>query len=116
MNHTAQNSLKASAYLLGLSVDELINVLHNASKVQEIRTASGCPFVLPTREGKEKSAPEVHQPDGQGRRDDSDSFTEPNYANADECQRVVTRLTHSLRYWQIEANYWHGMWENNLKK
>ena len=116
MNHTAQNSLKASAYLLGLSVEELINVLHNASKVQEIRTASGCPFVLPTREGKEEHLPEVHKPIGEGRRVNTDRFEEPNYANADECERAIVRLMHSLDYWQIEADYWHGMWLNNLKK
>lgn len=116
MNHTAQNSLKASAYLLGLSVEELINVLHNASEVKEIRTSSGCPFVLPSREGKEEHLPEVHKPIGEGRRVDTDCFKEPNYANADECKRAVRQLMHSLEYWQIEATHWHGMWLNNLKK
>ncbi len=116
MNHTAQNSLKASAYLLGLSVEELINVLHNASQVQEIRTASGCPFVLPAREGTEKPSPEVRFDDNQRRRTDTDGFTEPNYADADECKRAVTRLVQSVRYWEIEASYWHGMWLNNLQK
>lgn len=115
MNHTAQNSLKASAYLLGLSVEELIDVLHNASKIKEIRTSSGCPFVLPVRQGKEDSIPEVHQSIRQGCRTDTDRFEEPNYADADECKRAVTRLSHSLHYWQIEATYWHGMWLNNLK-
>ena len=115
MNHTAQNSLKASAYLLGLSVEELIDVLHNASKVKEIRTASGCPFVLPVRESKEESPSEVRQPVSEGRRTDTDCFTEPNYANADECKRAVTQLMHSLDYWQIEATYWHDKWLTNLK-
>jgi hypothetical protein len=116
MNHTAQNSLKASAYLLGLSVEELIDVLHNASKTKKIRTASGCPFVLPARESKEKSAPEVCVADNQRRRSDSDVFKEPNYSDANECERAVKQLMHSLDYWQIEANYWHGMWLNNLPK
>jgi hypothetical protein len=115
MNHTAQNSLKASAYLLGLSVEELIDVLHNASKVKEIRTASGCPFVLPVRESKEESPSEVRQPVSEGRRTDTDCFTEPNYANADECKRAVIQLMHSLDYWQIEATYWHDKWLTNLK-
>lgn len=115
MNHTAQNSLKASAYLLGLSVEELINVLHNASKVKEIRTSSGYPFVLPSREGKEESLSEVCESYRQGRRDDTDCFTEPNYANANECKRAVTQLTQALHYWTIEAKHWHGMWLNNLQ-
>lgn len=115
MNHTAQNSLKASAYLLGLSVEELIDVLHNASKVKEIRTASGCPFVLPTRQGKEESLSEVYQSFRQGRRTDTDCFEEPNYANADECKRAVTQLKQALHYWQIEGSYWHGMYLNQIK-
>jgi len=41
MNHNNQNGLKASALLLGLSVEELIQILHNANSVKEIRTASG---------------------------------------------------------------------------
>lgn len=116
MNHTAQNSLKASAYMLGLSVEELIDALHNASKIKEIRTASGHPFVLPTREGKEESLSEVYQSVREGRRTDTDCFTEPNYANADECKRAVTQLMHSLDYWQIEATHWHDKWLNGLKK
>jgi hypothetical protein len=116
MNHTAQNSLKASAYLLGLSVEELINVLHNASKVQEIRTASGCPFVLPAREGKEESLSEVCQSFRQRRRVDTDCFEEPNYANPDECKRAVTQLKDALHYWQIEAKHWHGCWLNQLQR
>jgi len=115
MNHTAQNSLKASAYLLGISVEELIDVLHNASKIKEIRTASGCPFSLPTRESKEESPSEVCQSLREGRRTDTDCFTEPNYANADECKRAVTQLMYSLDYWQIEATYWHDKWLTNLK-
>ena len=115
MNHTQQNSLKGCAYMLGITTQELIDVLHNASKVKEIRTASGCPFVLPTRQGKEESLPEVHKSLGQGRRTDTDCFTEPNYANPDECKRAVTQLMQALHYWQIEATHWHGMWLNNLK-
>lgn len=115
MNHTAQNSLRGSAFMLGITVEELIDVLHNASKIKEIRTSSGCAFVLPPREGKEESAPEVRFADNERRRSDIDGFTEPNYADADECKRAVTRLIASLGYWQIEANYWHGMWLNNLK-
>ena len=115
MNHTEQNSLKASAYLLGLSVEELIDVLYKASKIKEIRTSSGCPFILPARESKEESISKVHKSNGQGCRTDTDCFEEPNYANADECKRAVTRLSHSLQYWQIEATYWHGMWLNNIK-
>lgn len=116
MNHTAQNGLKSSALLLGISVEELIDVLHNATKIKEIRTPSGCAFILPTRESTEKSAPEVHSPDSQGRRPHPDGFTPPDYANPDECKRAVTRLEASLGYWQIEADYWHGMWLNNLPK
>ena len=116
MNHTKQNSLKGCAYMLGISVEELINVLHNASKVQEIRTASGCPFVLPTRESTEESAPEVHRTDDEGRRGDTDSFKEPDYSDAEECKRAVTRLVHSMGYWQIEATYWHNMWLFTLER
>jgi hypothetical protein len=116
MNHTAQNSLKASAYLLGITVEELIDVLHNASKVKEIRTASGCPFVLPVRQGKEESTPEVRLFDGEGRRTNSDCFEEPNYANADECKRAVTQLKHALNYWQIEGTYWYNMWVDALPR
>lgn len=115
MNHTAQNSLKGSAFMLGITVEELIDVLHNASKIKEIRTASGCPFVLPVRQSKEESTPEVRFADNERRRSDTDGFTQPNYADADECKRAVTRLTASLGYWQIEANYWHNMWLNNLQ-
>lgn len=96
--------------MLGISVEELIDVLHNASKVKEIRTTSGCPFVLPAREGKEESLSEVYQSFRQGRRTDSDCFEEPNYANADECKRAVTQLKQALHYWQIEGQYWHGMY------
>lgn len=116
MNHTAQNSLKASAYLLGISVEELIDVLHNASKIKEIRTTSGYPFVLPSREGEKKPAPEVHKSDNKGCGTDSEGFTQPNYADADECKRAITRLTHGVRYWQIEADYWFGMWLNEIKR
>ncbi len=116
MNHTKQNSLKGCAYMLGISVEELIDVLHNASKIKEIRTSSGCPFVLPAREGEEESLPEVHQSFHKGRRDDFDSFTQPDFTNADECKRAVTRLVHGLAYWQIEANYWHDKWLSNLPK
>jgi hypothetical protein len=116
MNHTAQNSLKGSAFMLGITVEELIDVLHNASKIKEIRTASGCPFVLPVRQSKEESTPEVRFADNERRRSDTDGFTQPNYADADECKRAVTRLTVSLGYWQIEADYWHSMWLNNLPK
>lgn len=115
MNHTAQNSLKASAFMLGISVEELIDVLHNASKFKEIRTSSGCPFILPARESKEESLSEVYQPYRQGRRTDTDCFKEPNYSNADECKRAVTQLTQALHYWQIEATYWHDKWLTNLK-
>ena len=116
MNHTKQNSLKGCAYMLGISVEELINVLHNASKVQEIRTTSGCPFVLPTREGKEESLSEVCESFRQGRRTDTDCFEEPNYANPDECKRAVIQLSQALHYWQIEAQHWHGCWLNTIKK
>ena len=115
MNHTAQNGLKASAYLLGITVEELIDVLNNASKIKEIRTTSGCPFILPTREGTEESTPEVRFADNQRRRSDTDGFKEPDYTNADECKRAVTRLYVSLGYWQIEAGYWHGMWLNSIR-
>jgi len=116
MNHTLQNSLKSSAFLLGISVEELINVLHNASKIQEIRTPSGCPFILPTRESKEESLPEVCESFRQRRRVDTDCFEEPNYANPDECKRAVTQLKDALHYWQIEGKYWHGMWLHELKR
>lgn len=116
MNHTAQNSLKSSAFLLGITVEELIDVLHNATQIKEIRTASGCPFILPTREGTEKPAPEVHIFDYQRRRDDIDGFATPDFTNADECKRAVTRLVHGLAYWQVEATYWHDKWLNNLPK
>lgn len=101
--------------MLGISVEELIDVLHNASKIKEIRTASGCPFVLPAREGEEESSPEVRFADNQRRRSDTDGFTPPDFTNADECERAITRLTVSLGYWQIEAGYWHNMWLNNLQ-
>lgn len=116
MNHTAQNGLKASAYLLGISVEELIDVLNNASQIKEIRTTSGCPFILPTRQSKEESSPEIRFADNERRRSDIDGFTPPDYANADECKRAVTRLTVSIGYWQIEAGYWHSMWLNNLRR
>lgn len=116
MNHTAQNSLKASAYLLGLSVEELINVLHNASKVQEISTASGCPFVLPVREGKEESAPTICVSNDNRGRIYFEGFTEPDYSNPNECKRAVEILKHSINYWQIDATYWHGMWEHELRR
>ena len=116
MNHTKQNSLKSCAYMLGITVEELIDVLHNASQIKEIRTASGCPFILPTREGKEESSPEVHFSDSERRRVNLDSFTQPDYSNADECKRTVTRLVVSLGYWQIESDYWHSMWLNNLER
>ncbi len=116
MNHTAQNSLKASAYLLGLSVEELIDVLHNASKIKEIRTASGCPFVLPVRESKEESAPEVHISDNQGRRSNLDVFEEPDYSDANECKRAITQLKQALHYYQVESAHWYGMWVNELPK
>lgn len=115
MNHTKQNSLKGCAYMLGITVEELIDVLHNASKIKEIRTTSGCPFVLPTREGKEESLSEVCESYRERRRDDSDCFKEPDFSNADECKRAITQLTHALHYWQVEATHWHGMWLNNLK-
>jgi len=116
MNHTAQNSLKGCAFMLGITVEELIDVLHNASKIKEIRTASGCPFVLPAREGKEESLAEVCQSYREGRRTDTDCFEEPNYANPDECKRAVIQLTQALRYWQIEATHWHGMWYGTLQR
>lgn len=115
MNHTQQNSLKGCAYMLGITTQELIDVLHNASKVKEIRTASGCPFVLPSREGKEESLPEVYQSYRQGRRTDTDCFEEPDYTNADECKRAVTQLKQALHYWQIEGSYWHGMFLQQVK-
>lgn len=70
MNHNNQNGLKASALLLGLSVEELIQILHNANSVKEIRTASGQPFILPAVWSEEKQS-EVHLLDNQGRREPS---------------------------------------------
>jgi hypothetical protein len=70
MNHNNQNGLKASALLLGLSVEELIQILHNANSVKEIRTASGQPFILPAVWCEEKRS-EVHLLDSQGRREPS---------------------------------------------
>lgn len=116
MNHKAQNSLKASAFLLGISVEELIDVLHNASKIKEIRSTSGCPFILPTRESEKESIPKIRVFDSEGRRTHSDSFKEPNYADADECKRAITQLLQAVHYWQIEGTYWHNMWMNALPK
>lgn len=116
MNHTAQNGLKASAYLLGITVEELIDVLHNASKVKEISTPSGQPFSLPSRPSQTQPTPEVCNDDLKRRRSDTDVFKEPNYSDAQECKRAVTQLMHSLNYWEIEATYWHDKWLNSLKK
>lgn len=114
MNHYEQNTLKGCAFMLGISVEELINVLHNASKIKEIRSANGQPFVLPNRVSQEELAPEIHRPHDTGSGDDSGAFKKPNYADAKECERAVTQLEHSVRYWSIEANYWHSMWLSQL--
>lgn len=114
MNHATQNGLKASAYLLGITVEELIDVLHNASKVKEIRTPSGQPFSLPSRPSQTQPTPEVYNDDLKRRRSDTDVFKEPNYSDAEECKRAVGQLCHALDYFQIEATYWYGMWFNNL--
>jgi len=82
MNHTAQNSLKASAYLLGISVEELIDVLNNASQIKEIRTTSGFPLSLPTRTGQTQPAPEVCGADDKGCGTDTQVPKKTNNANA----------------------------------
>jgi hypothetical protein len=84
MNHTAQNSLKASAYLLGISVEELIDVLHNASQIKEIRTTSGFPLSLPIRTGQKKPAPEVCGADDKRCRTDTSVPKEPSDSNANQ--------------------------------
>lgn len=46
MNHTKQNSLKACAYMLGISVEELIDALKRASNEKPIKTISGQIFEI----------------------------------------------------------------------
>jgi len=47
MNHTKQNSLKACAYMLGITVEELIDALKRATKEKPIKTLSGHNFEIP---------------------------------------------------------------------
>lgn len=87
MKHTDQNSLKASAYLLGISVEELIDVLNNASQIKEIRTTSGFPLSLPTRTSQTQPASKVGDAEHKGCRVNTPVPQEPIDANANEHQR-----------------------------
>ena len=114
MNHTEQNGLKASAYLLGISVEELINVLHNASQIKEISTTSGFPLSLPTRTSKTQPAPKMDNAEPQGRRVDTPVPQKPSDANANEHQRDrLIRYTSKTENSLLGSPHWEhteGEW------
>ena len=124
MNHTDQNGLKASAYLLGISVEELIDVLNNASQIKEIRTTSGFPLSLPTRTSQTQPAPKMGDAEHKGCRINTPVPQEPSDANANEHQRDrVIRYTGKTEcsvlgspHWECQEGEW-VKWEDyaNLK-
>jgi hypothetical protein len=114
MNHTDQNGLKASAYLLGISVEELIDVLNNASQIKEIHTTSGFPLSLPTRTSQTQPASKVGDAEHKGRRVDTPVPQEPSDANANEHQRDrVIRYTGKVEGSLLGSPHWEhpeGEW------